>query len=76
MKTHYIIVEHRQPELIKKLRFEIQQNKEEYQLLLLKYRKLEQKYGWETYLNNELCDLCRENNIDFRARLEHSKFPF
>lgn len=30
---------------------------------------LERKYGYESYLNNELIDLLRESNINFRPAL-------
>lgn len=38
-----------------------------------KVKTLERRYTQETYMNLELCDILRKNNINFRPLLSHSE---
>lgn len=39
-------------------------------------REVEQKYAFECFLNNELCDLCRSHHVNFRPTLESVRHEF
>lgn len=63
MSKQYIIVEHRQPEVVKTLRREIENLKFEIRSLKAEYRRLETKYGGVVYLNFELIDTLRDYGV-------------
>lgn len=73
MKKHWIVVEHRQPEQVKALRREIENLRFQVRDLKTAYQNLENKYGYEVYLNGELVDLLREHQIPFRQLLSHEE---
>lgn len=71
-----LIVEHRQPELVKQLRLDLENSHAQLEKLKHDYSTLERKFGWETQLNNELIDLCKEYNVPYRDLLDYKRHPF
>lgn len=69
-KSSYIIVEHRQPELYKRLQRENESLRAVIAELKLSYSSLETKYGYEVYLNSELVDLLNAHDIPYRKFLD------
>lgn len=63
IRQQYLIVEHRQPELVKALRNEIFGLKGDIRRLKADYRALEVKYGAVLYLNFELVDTMRNYDV-------------
>lgn len=59
----YIIVEHRQPEMVKALRREIFDLKTQIAKLKKDLRVMETKYGGALYLNLELVDAMRNYDV-------------
>lgn len=59
----YLIVEHRQPELVKALRQEILDLKKQIVKLKRDCHTLETKYGGAVYLNFELMDAMRNYDV-------------
>ena len=72
-RQQYIIVEHRQPEMVKALRQEIFDLKAEIRTLKTEYRRLEVKYGGMVYLNCELVDLSRDYGVPRQILLRFEK---
>lgn len=58
--------EKQQEELIQELKKKLQEKEQE-------LVRLQVSYGYETTVNNELCDLLREHKIPFRPALEAAK---
>lgn len=73
MEKQHIVVELVQPEVQREQQSKIEDLQRQLKALQVKYQKLEVQYGFETYLNNELCDLCRAHGVSFRPALEHAK---
>lgn len=69
-RKQYVIVEHRRPDfydaLIKKNEDLKRQNVD----LKRRITELETKYGYEVYLNIELCDLLNAHDIPYRKYLD------
>lgn len=63
IRQHYLIVEHRQPELVKALRNEIFGLKDQIRRLKADHRALEIKYGAVVYLNLEMLDVMRSYDV-------------
>lgn len=69
--SQHIVVELITHDLVKQLQ---EQNKDLLQQLDFfqkRFHDIELRYGYEVHLNNELCDLLRENGISFRALLDN-----
>lgn len=66
----YQVVELRRPEIEQRLRDEVTRLKEELRKQNQAFRRLEDRLGDEVYLNCELVDLLRANNIRFRPYLD------
>lgn len=73
MEKQYLIVELVQPEKVAALREQVADLEAQLEAKERQYRDLEMRFGFECYLNNELCDLCRESGISFRPALEHAR---
>lgn len=58
--------EKKQQEIIQELKKKLQEKEQE-------LVRLQVSYGYETTVNNELCDLLREHKISFRPALEAAK---
>lgn len=69
----HIVVELIQHELVNDLEKRINQLDGDLLDLKRRYSELEVKYGYECYLNNELCDLCRSAGVSFRPALERAR---
>lgn len=73
MRRQYIVIEHRIPELVKKLREELKDSRALIEKLKHDYRDLETRYGYEIYLNSELVDLLNAHSIPYREALDYKK---
>lgn len=72
MEPQYLVVELRRPEELIYLRKQLSDLRSELAEQKQKYRELETKFGYEVYLNDELCDLCREAGVSFRPALDRA----
>lgn len=61
------------PELEKSQEEQIKELKEKLQEKEQELVRLQVSYGYETTINNELCDLLRSHKIPFRPALEAAK---
>lgn len=69
----HIVVELIKHEQVIELENRINQLDGDLRDLKRRYSELEVKYGYECYLNNELCDLCRSAGVSFRPALERAR---
>lgn len=70
MKKQYVIVEHRNWRQYDKLREQLKATEAKLAAKEEELRQVTFKYGVEVFLNNELCDLCREHDVPFRPAVE------
>jgi len=73
MDKQYLIVELVQPEKVAALREQVVGLEAQLEDWKRRYADLEMRFGFECYLNNELCDLCRESGVSFRPALERAR---
>lgn len=71
MPKHYYIVEIRNYALVDHLRQQIQSLNDQLKDLRQQHQNLTLKYGAEVQYNNALCDLLKQNGIQFRRIFEH-----
>lgn len=69
ISCNHLIIELIKHEREVQLEHEVEQLKYQVDKLTEEVKMLERKYGYESYLNNELIDLLRENHINFRPAL-------
>ena len=67
----HIVVELITHDLVKQLQDTNSQLMQQLSILDKQYHSLELRFGYEVHLNNELCDLLRENGISFRSLLDN-----
>ena len=73
MEKQYLIVELVQPEKVAALREQVADLEAQLEAKERQYKDLEMRFGFECYLNNELCDLCRASGVSFRPALENAR---
>lgn len=69
-KLHIVLEE---AETVMKLKQQLSDALERYTVLEKRMHHIEQKFGEEVYLNNELVSLCRVNGISFKKHMEHKE---
>lgn len=73
MKKQYHVVELRDSREFAKLKLECERLQIDLMRTKNQLQLLEQKYGYEVYLNNELVDLCKSHGVPFRRHLDHNE---
>lgn len=76
MKKLYLVLEHRQADVLLRLRAQNDALKHQVEVLSQRVITLEQRFGFEVMLNSELIDLCNLNNIPYRETLNFKSHPF